>query len=229
MKEKATAKRKIIYYVILAASVLLLTAATVLTVYFVAGGKGDLAEVPDQPKQEQPNEPDTPTGPTEPDQPTGPSQPSQPSGPSEGDNKPSGGDGVKFVNPVSVMNMINDFEFYHNKTVNWFYEHEGVDIAADEGANVFAMADGKVESVTYDELHCTEITVNHGNGLKTVYRFVTLADGIAPGATVTKGQKIATVAEAKGEEYKDGPHLHLEVHLNGATVDPTAYLTTSEK
>ncbi len=215
MKEKTTAKRKVIYYVILAASVLLLTVATVLTVYFVAGGK-DVLEVPDPPQQEQP---DKPTGPFEPDKPTGPSEP----------DNPTGGDGVKFVNPVAALQVTNGYDFYHNQTLNWFYEHQGVDIAAAEGTEVFSMADGTVESVSFDELNCTEIVISHVDGVKTVYRFVTAADGITKGAKVTKGQMIATVAEAKGEEYKEGAHLHLEVLVNGKNVDPTEYLTMEEK
>lgn len=220
MKEKTTAKRKIIYYVILAASVLLLTAAIVLTVYFVAGGEGDIVDVPNPPEQNQPNEPNEPTGPVEPDEPTGPVEPDQPGTPSEEE---------KFVNPVSAMQIANEYDFYHNQTLNWFYEHQGVDISAAEGTEVYAMADGTVERISYDELHQTEIVISHSDGVKTVYRFVSVADGIGQGSSVKKGQKIATIAEAKGEEYKDGAHLHLEVLENGVNVNPTKYLTADEK
>ena len=50
-----------------------------------------------------------------------------------------------------------------------------------------------------------------------------------PHSKVKKGDVIATVAEANGKEYKDGPHLHFEVFENNATVDPAKYLTFEEK
>ena len=43
------------------------------------------------------------------------------------------------------------------------------------------------------------------------------------------GDVIATVAEATGEEYKDGAHLHFEILKNGTSVVPTGYLTLEEK
>ena len=40
---------------------------------------------------------------------------------------------------------------------------------------------------------------------------------------------IATVAEANGDEYKDGAHLHFEILKNNKNVDPATYLTLEEK
>lgn len=213
MKEKTTGKRKALYYVILAVSVLLLTAATVLTVYFTAGRDNVLENPPvDQP--DDPNDPDDPDDPDKPDDP----------------DTPSGGeDTVVFVLPVENASVSNTFGFYHNSTLGWYYEHQGVDFTAEEGTQVVSIADGTVESVSEDVLTGTQIVVDHGDGLKSVYCFVTAADGLEAGDTVLKGEAIATIAEANGSEYKDGPHLHLEVTLNGANVDPTEYLTLEEK
>ena len=135
----------------------------------------------------------------------------------------------EFVAPVAEMNVINDYTFYYNKTLDCYHYHTGIDLAAEAGTNVVACADGTVESVSEDVLTGTQIVVDHGDGLKSVYCFVTAADGLEAGDTVSKGEAIATIAEANGSEYKDGPHLHLEVTLNGANVDPTEYLTLEEK
>jgi len=98
------------------------------------------------------------------------------------------------------------------------------------GTKVLAVEDGKVESVyTSDVLLGTEITIDHGNGVKSVYRFVTEAEGLKVGDTVKKGDVIATVAEASGNEYKQGAHLHFEIVKNNTSVDPSTYLTLEEK
>ena len=135
-----------------------------------------------------------------------------------------------FMMPVTVSAVLHDFGFYYNQTLNNYYEHEGLDFSAEVGTEVFAADDGVIESVyTADVLSGTEIVIDHGNGLKTVYRFVTAADGIVAGATVKRGDAIATVAEANGSEYKDGAHLHFEVLENDKNVDPVNYLTFEEK
>lgn len=214
MKEKSTtAKRKTLYYAVLTVSALLLAAATILTVYFVVGNPNDVGENP-------PPVVDPDNTPTQPSEPTGPSQPDVPS---------DGEDAVRFTNPVESLSVMSGYGFYHNQTLGWYYEHSGLDIAAEEGTEVLAMANGRVESIQTDELTGTQIVLDHGDGLKTTYRFVTAAENLAIGSSVIKGQVIATVAAATGAEYKDGAHLHLEITLDAKTVDPTEYLTLEEK
>lgn len=135
-----------------------------------------------------------------------------------------------FVLPIQSASVTNDFGFFYNQTLNNYYEHEGLDFMAAVGEKVFAVDDGVIESVyTSDVLSGTEITIDHGDGIKTVYRFVTAVDGLKAGMSVNKGDEIATVAEANGNEYKDGAHLHFEVLKNDKNVDPAIYLTMEEK
>ena len=134
------------------------------------------------------------------------------------------------VFPLETVTVLNDHGFYHNATLNAYYEHTGVDFVAEIGAQVFAVDSGTVESIyKSDLLTGTEIVVNHGNGVKTLYRFVTEAEGLQVGDRVEKGEVIATVAEANGNEYKDGAHLHFEILKNDISVDPATYLTLEEK
>ena len=132
--------------------------------------------------------------------------------------------------PVETVSIANDYGFYHNKTLNNYYEHKGVDFSAEVGTEVLAAQDGVVESIYRDDiLTGTEITIDHGDGVKTVYRFVTADEDLTVGMTVKRGDCIATVAEATGEEYKDGAHLHFEVKKGSETIDPAVYLTFEEK
>ena len=95
---------------------------------------------------------------------------------------------------------------------------------------MLAVDDGVVESIYRDDvLTGTEIVIDHGDGVKTLYRFVDVADDLSVGKKVKQGDVIATVAEATGEEYKDGAHLHFEILKEGKSVDPATYLTLEEK
>ncbi len=132
--------------------------------------------------------------------------------------------------PVASVSVLHEFGFYHNATLNNYYEHTGIDFTAEVGTEVLAVDDGVIESIYRDDvLTGTEIRIDHGDGLKTVYRFVDVAEGMSVGKEIKKGDKIATVADAAGEEYKDGAHLHFEVLKSGKQVDPSTYLTFEEK
>ena len=145
-------------------------------------------------------------------------------------NEPVSGENEGMILPVATVNIGNEYGFFHTQTLNNYYMHTGVDFTASAGAEVFAVEDGIVESIYKDDLLLgTEIVVNHGEGLKSVYRFVNEAEGLKVGAEVKKGDVIATVAEATGNEYKDGAHLHFEIIANGESVDPTLHLTLEEK
>ena len=145
-------------------------------------------------------------------------------------NKPVGGESEGMIMPIATVAVANDYGFYHNKTLNHYYEHTGVDFTAEVGTEVLAVESGVVESIYKDDLLLgTEIVVSHANGVKSVYRFVAEKEGLKVGDSVKKGDVIATVAEPTGNEYKDGAHLHFEITVDGKNVDPSTYLTFEEK
>ena len=167
-------------------------------------------------------------------------QPSVNTGVNSGQQKPGGdekGDDEQvvvtpegLVMPMETVSVLNEYGFYHNQITGAYYQHQGIDFYAEAGTSVLAVDAGTVESIYKDNLLTgTEIVVAHDDGLKSVYRFVDEIDGLKVGDKVEKGEKIATVAQACGNEYKDGPHLHLELHKNGVNVDPATYLTLEEK
>ncbi len=134
------------------------------------------------------------------------------------------------IAPVLSVSVLNEHGFYYNQTIGAYYEHTGIDFAAQPSAEVFAVEDGVVESVYKSDLLLgTQIVIRHDDGLKTLYRFVEEKEGLQAGDSVKKGDVIATVAEANGNEYKDGAHLHFEIYKDGVAQDPTSYLTLEEK
>lgn len=200
MKEEKTKKRKLLYYLVLAISICLLTAATVLTVYFVANDGSDMLET-------EPPATDITPPPADDDK-----------------DKPTGGEAEKFCDPIVYSDVTVYNDIYNSKTTGFIYRHLGVDFAADEGTKVAAIADGTVESISLSKKTGNLITVDHGNGIKGYYRFVEPVSALKVGSKVTKGQYFATVAAAYGSEAKDGTHLHFEMKVNNKTVDPASYL-----
>ena len=147
---------------------------------------------------------------------------------SSGSNEPVINTPEGMMMPVETVSVMNDFGFYHNKTLNNYYEHKGVDFTAEVGTEVLAVDDGVVESIYKDDvLTGTEITVDHGDGVKTVYRFIDVGEDLTVGTSVKRGDVIGTVAEATGEEYKDGAHLHFE-YIRYENSLPISFATAPE-
>jgi murein DD-endopeptidase MepM/ murein hydrolase activator NlpD len=105
----------------------------------------------------------------------------------------------------------------------WGRLHAGIDIAAPEGTPIRAADDGTVilmqgtgASGGYGNYTC----VGHGGGISTCYAHQ-VRFGTSQGADVNKGQVIGYVGNT-GNSF--GAHLHFEVRINGAPVNPMGYL-----
>lgn len=100
-------------------------------------------------------------------------------------------------------------------------KHEGVDIIANRGQEVLAVADGTITKVyTADtaKLSGNAVRLTMGDGTYFFYAHLdTFAPGVGIGTKVTAGQVIGTV----GSTGATTPHLHFEVHpQGGAAVNP---------
>jgi murein DD-endopeptidase MepM/ murein hydrolase activator NlpD len=98
--------------------------------------------------------------------------------------------------------------------------HPGIDIAAERGTPVLAVADGVVEASRYDETYGWMVEIDHGYGIGTLYGHCT-RNLVRVGDRVTRGKTIATVGSTG---KSTAPHLHFEVRKNGVPVDPDDYL-----
>lgn len=137
---------------------------------------------------------------------------------------------VVFIMPVNgeVLRHYSE-EPVFNGTLNMFTAHLAMDFSAAEGGEVYAVYDGKVESVTANNLMGTKIVIDHGDGLKSIYYSLEDGDEVTVGQQVKKGDVIAHVSTTYLEELADGAHLHFEVEENGERINPLTYLEIDEK
>jgi murein DD-endopeptidase MepM/ murein hydrolase activator NlpD len=95
--------------------------------------------------------------------------------------------------------------------------HPGIDIAGSLGTPVVAAAAGKVRFAGWNAGGYGDlVVVKIGGGVATLYAHLSEVD-VRPGQVVTAGQRLGLVG-ATGEAT--GPHLHFEVRIRGAAVDP---------
>ena len=98
--------------------------------------------------------------------------------------------------------------------------HTGLDIATSKGTAIHPIAAGTVTYAGWKGSYGNLVIINHGNGIESYYAH---CDSLFTkvGATVTSSTTISTVGSTGNST---GPHLHLEIRVNGSPKNPQQYL-----
>lgn len=123
-------------------------------------------------------------------------------------------------NPCPGARISSEFGPRIAPTAGASSNHKGRDYAAPSGTPIYAAADGKVTTSTYNGVRGYYVVITHDNGLQTWYQHCSKIY-VTVGQKVVRGQNIAAVGRTG---ISTGAHLHFEVHVNGTPVDPRKYL-----
>ena len=100
--------------------------------------------------------------------------------------------------------------------------HTGVDMSARSGEEIAAAGSGTVILAGWYGGYGNTVIIDHGGGMATLYAHQTEVN-------VSKGDEVG-VADVVGYIGSTGlstaPHLHFEVRLDGAPVDPVPYFSS---
>ena len=100
------------------------------------------------------------------------------------------------------------------------YYHTGLDIATAHGTPIAAAAAGTVSYAAYHYSYGNLLIINHANGVQTYYAHCSKLY-VSVGQSVSQGQTIAAIGSTGNST---GPHLHLEVRVNGQAQNPQNYV-----
>lgn len=98
--------------------------------------------------------------------------------------------------------------------------HTGLDIAARKGTPIKAAAGGTVVHAGWKGSLGKLIVVSHGNGVQTYYAHCN-SISVSAGQKVSQGEVIGKVGSTGNST---GPHLHLEIRVNGVAYNPQNWL-----
>jgi hypothetical protein len=98
--------------------------------------------------------------------------------------------------------------------------HTGVDISSQYGDAVRVSADGVVIEANERAGYGRLVVVDHGFGVTTYYGHLS-SFNVLPGQQLKRGETIGNVGVSG---RSTGPHVHYEVRINGAPVNPMRYL-----
>jgi murein DD-endopeptidase MepM/ murein hydrolase activator NlpD len=101
--------------------------------------------------------------------------------------------------------------------------HKGVDISAVTGTSVRATADGIVVHAGFDSGYGRLVIVDHGGGVQTYYAHLSKFY-VRAGQDLRKGDFVGAVGSSG---RVTAPHLHYEVRVGGAPMNPYFYLAKS--
>ena len=103
-----------------------------------------------------------------------------------------------------------------------YWGHTGADISWSGcyGSPVLAAADGTVVASGWGGMYGNRIIIDHGGGVQTLYAHCSRLY-VGTGAQVKQGETIGAIGTTGNVT---GPHLHIEIRINGTPVNPAPYL-----
>ena len=121
-------------------------------------------------------------------------------------------------NPVPNGQFNNGFGMRRHPILGYSRMQTGVDWTAPIGTPIISAGNGVVEKSGWASGYGRQTIIRHANGYETSYNHQSaIANGVSEGARVRQGQVIGYVG-ASG--LATGAHLHYELMVNGAKVDP---------
>lgn len=119
--------------------------------------------------------------------------------------------------PVDGARLTSRFGARRHPVLGYTRMHRGVDFGASSGTPIYAAGDGTVELIATQRGYGRVIRLRHNGRLSTAYAHMSRFARLKKGARVKQGDVIGYVGSSG---MATGPHLHYEVLVAGAQVNP---------
>ncbi|MDD3859675.1 MAG: M23 family metallopeptidase [Bacteroidales bacterium] len=133
------------------------------------------------------------------------------------------------LQPIHVNELTRIGSFYGYRPhpiLGVVHMHHGIDMVAPTGTPVYASGDGVISDIEYNNTNSgygNSILIDHGvNGLSSRYAHL-YSISVKKGQKISRGEQIGTVGSTG---LSTAPHLHYEIMIYGATVNPLRYMIT---
>lgn len=123
--------------------------------------------------------------------------------------------------PPTYIKPISGGRFTSGFGRRWGRMHKGVDWACPTGTTVYASCGGTVIQASYNGGYGNNVVISHPDGRMTRYAHNSKLL-VKVGQTVKQGEPIA-LSGSTGRST--GPHVHFEIYINGAAVNPLKYIS----
>ncbi|MDR0558282.1 MAG: M23 family metallopeptidase [Treponema sp.] len=131
-----------------------------------------------------------------------------------------GKSGKSFQYPLRYFTLTSSFGRRRNPVTGNIKNHDGLDLAAPLGAEVYAAQSGVVTDIGSDSVYGNYIVIKHEGAWASLYGHLSKIE-VRLQASVQTGDFIGRVGSTG---QSTGPHLHFEIRQNGKAQDPGKYL-----
>ncbi|MSP42313.1 MAG: M23 family peptidase [Alphaproteobacteria bacterium] len=120
--------------------------------------------------------------------------------------------------PVDGAKITSRYGMRMNPILGYTRMHKGLDFGIAMGTPVVAAGDGQIRVAGWNGAYGKYIRIHHNEGYDTAYGHLSaFARGMRKGAPVRQGE---IIGYSGSTGRSTGPHLHYEVLVNGAQVNP---------
>ncbi len=132
------------------------------------------------------------------------------------------------LDQIEVLRSFSTEEMHQSKVTGIWTVHDALDLKADRGTKIRAIADGIVTDSGNDRLYGAWLKIDHGEGIEALYAGMSLPGAFLPGDDVRMGDLIGFSGNGMAEETDLEPHLHLRVTRDGMPLDPLSLWTLQQ-
>jgi murein DD-endopeptidase MepM/ murein hydrolase activator NlpD len=132
---------------------------------------------------------------------------------------------IGFQYPLRYFTITSKFGVRRNPVTGNVRNHDGLDLAAPLGTQVFATQDGVVTEIGNDTIYGAYVVVKHEGNWASLYGHLSRIE-TERRARVRAGDLIGRVGSTG---QSTGPHLHFELRQNGKAQDPGKLLFKESK
>jgi len=122
--------------------------------------------------------------------------------------------------PLRAYRLTSGFGMRRNPLTGNIRLHQGLDLAAPMGTEVYAAGDGIVTEIGQDPVYGNYIVIKHGENWASLYGHLQRISAVLH-SFVKSGMLIGWVGSTG---QSTGPHLHFELRQNGKAQNPDKYL-----
>jgi murein DD-endopeptidase MepM/ murein hydrolase activator NlpD len=122
--------------------------------------------------------------------------------------------------PLRSFALTSSYGIRQNPVTGAVRLHQGLDLAAPLGTDVFAVGEGTVTEIGDDPVYGNYVIIRHGGSWASLYGHLQRVE-TSLNSIVQSGTLIGKVGSTG---QSTGPHLHFELRQNGRARDPGKYL-----
>jgi len=122
--------------------------------------------------------------------------------------------------PLQTYRLTSSYGIRENPVTGNVRLHQGIDLAAPEGTEVYAVAEGTVTAIGDDPVYGIYIVISHRDRLTSLYGHLQRVETVLH-TNVKSGTLIGRVGTTG---QSTGPHLHFELRQDGRALDPSGRL-----